>query len=112
MEKLGTHAILNIYGVEFSKLNDIEYTYLVFNQAVSRCGATLVSSQHKMFEPQGLTYIGLLSESHISIHTWPEKGHACIDIFTCGEHVDTMAALQYIIEEYSPSSHWVKMVDR
>lgn len=112
MEKLGTHAILNIYGVEFSKLNDIEYTYSVFNEAISRCGATLVSSQHKMFEPQGLTYIGLLSESHISIHTWPEKGHACVDIFTCGEHVDTMTALQYIIEEYSPSSHWVKVVDR
>lgn len=112
MEKLGTHAILNIYGVEFDKLNNIEYTYSVFEHAVSRCGATLVSSQHKLFSPQGLTYIGLLSESHISIHTWPEKGNACIDIFTCGAHIDTMAALQYIIEEYSPSSHWVKIVDR
>lgn len=47
-------------------------------------GATVLSSSSHKFEPQGVTAILLLSESHISIHTWPEKRFATCDIFTCG----------------------------
>ena len=43
---------------------------------------TKKESYHK-FEPQGVTAMLLLSESHISIHTWPEKKSACLDILSC-----------------------------
>ena len=41
---------------------------------------------HHRFEPQGVTGLALLAESHISIHTWPESGYAAVDVFTCGDH--------------------------
>jgi S-adenosylmethionine decarboxylase len=112
MDKLGTHLLLDMKGVEASLLDDIRFTKKVMLRAVSECGATLLNSQWHLFEPQGLTYIALLSESHLSIHTWPEKGYAAVDVFTCGDHVDTYKALWYIIDMYNPTSHKIKEVMR
>ena len=53
---------------------------------------------HK-FEPQGVTAVALLAESHISIHTWPENGTAVCDIFTCGDHTDPDAGVEYMRAE-------------
>ena len=48
------------------------------------------------FEPQGVTAVGLLAESHLSIHTWPEHCYAAVDIFTCGSGQHLQAACQFI----------------
>ena len=50
------------------------------------------------FDIQGVTAIALLAESHISIHTWPEKGMAVCDVFTCGEHTSPRSAATYMYE--------------
>ena len=53
--------------------------------AAEASGASVVKTIYKKFIPQGVTVLSLLEESHISIHTWPEKGEAAVDIFTCGD---------------------------
>lgn len=53
--------------------------------AAEASGASVVRTIYKKFVPQGVTVLSLLEESHISIHTWPEKGEAAVDIFTCGD---------------------------
>jgi len=53
--------------------------------AAEASGASVVRTIYKKFIPQGVTVLSLLEESHISIHTWPEKGEAAVDIFTCGD---------------------------
>ena len=50
------------------------------------------------FIPHGVTGFALLAESHLSIHTWPEKGVAYCDIFTCGEHYEPESAVEYLNE--------------
>ena len=55
---------------------------------------------HK-FEPQGVTGYALLAESHISMHTWPEKGIAKCDIFTCNADNDPMAAIEYFKKRFN-----------
>ena len=62
---------------------------LLENAAIAS-GATVCESIFKEFDPQGVTVLCLLSESHISIHTWPEKGEAAVDIFTCGDCNDRL----------------------
>ena len=57
----------------------------------------LIVDTHK-FEPHGVTGYALLAESHLSIHTWPEKGVAMCDIFTCGSHSKPENAVQYLSE--------------
>ena len=82
--KVGRHAIFELYGCDSNLLDDEQYVVKVLTDAAHELGATVLSTSSYKFQPQGVTSIVLLSESHISIHTWPEKGLATCDIFTCG----------------------------
>ena len=85
MESLGTHALVHVHGTDFNILNNYDRLREAFELTVLEHGLIALSDPvlHQ-FEPQGLTGIILLAESHISIHTWPERGEAAIDVFTCG----------------------------
>ena len=54
---------------------------------------------HK-FKPHGVTGLAMLADSHISIHTWPEKNIAKCDIFTCGDKALPELAVQYLTEAF------------
>lgn len=54
--------------------------------AIKDANMTLLNLSYHKFEPQGVTALALLGESHMSIHTYPELGYAAIDVFTCGEY--------------------------
>ena len=83
---LGVHALVHLREGSFAALNDFTGLVNAFNKTVGHFGLdNLYDPQVHQFEPQGLTGIVLLAESHISIHTWPERGEAAIDVFTCGE---------------------------
>ncbi len=81
-------------------------------EAAEVCGATVLSVQAKQFEPQGATVLVLLSESHISIHTYPEKGFAALDCYTCGETVDPQAAIDYLVSVLKPEKTYAKKLIR
>jgi S-adenosylmethionine decarboxylase len=82
---LGKHALAHISGADFRDLNDENKLLSAFNRTVMNFHLeALYDPQIHKFEPQGLTGIILLAESHISIHTWPERGEAAVDVFTCG----------------------------
>lgn len=85
MESLGTHALVRVFDSNFETLNDLGRLRSAFEHTVLSHGLVALSDPilHQ-FEPQGLTGIILLAESHLSIHTWPERGEAAIDVFTCG----------------------------
>ena len=104
MENLGKHCTLEIYGVCDSLLNDLEFIDRTMRSAAIQAGATILDSCFYKFQPQGITLVLLLSESHISIHTWPEKGSAAIDIYTCGLSKPELA-LWHCITEFNPMEH-------
>lgn len=80
-------------------------------EAAEVCGATVLSVQAKQFEPQGATVLVLLSESHLSIHTYPEKGFAALDCYTCGETVDPQLAIDHMVSVLKPEkAHAKKLV--
>lgn len=92
----GRHATMDLREVAFEKLNDAEYLRLIMVEAAKRCGATIVGERFVRFDPQGVTGVLVLSESHISIHTYPEEGFAAVDCYTCGTHVDPAIACDHI----------------
>jgi S-adenosylmethionine decarboxylase len=83
--KVGRHAIFELYNCSAELLDNEQYIVDSMVEIARELGATVLSSSSHKFAPQGVTAILLLSESHISIHTWPEKRLATCDIFTCGE---------------------------
>lgn len=95
----GIHVILDLISCNREKLNDEEYLVELIQTAALISGASILQTSHHKFEPQGVTAFCLLSESHISIHTWPEIGKAALDIYTCGKNTDPILAGNYIKDE-------------
>ena len=71
----GKHFLLELYKCDYEKLNDESFLRCTLNNAAKLANATVLNLISNKFEPQGVTAIALLAESHISIHTWPE---ACL----------------------------------
>ena len=71
----------------------------------------LAVSSHK-FDPHGVTAVALLAESHISIHTWPEKGTAVCDVFTCGDHTKPSLAAVFMYDALESKSHTTETFER
>jgi len=68
--------------------------------AALRAGAEVREVAFHKFSPQGVSGVVVISESHLSVHTWPEFGYAAVDVFTCGDTVDPMVAVDYIRDEF------------
>lgn len=108
----GRHVAVDTWGVDFDLLNNAEYLEAQMVEAAEACGATVMSVQSKQFEPQGATVLVLLSESHLSIHTYPERGFAAIDCYTCGETVDPQLAIDYLVSVLRPEKTYAKKLVR
>ncbi|MCK5901888.1 MAG: adenosylmethionine decarboxylase [Cocleimonas sp.] len=79
----GTHLILDLWGCQ--QLDNIPFIDTSLRDAVNCSGATLLHLHLHHFTPNGgVSGVAVLAESHISIHTWPERGYAALDIFMCG----------------------------
>jgi S-adenosylmethionine decarboxylase proenzyme len=81
----GKHLIVEYNDCNPEKLNSLQQVDNALQEAARLGRFNIVTSGYKVFKPQGITYYLLLSESHISIHTWPESSYAAVDIFTCGK---------------------------
>jgi S-adenosylmethionine decarboxylase len=107
----GRHVAVDAWGVDFELLNNAEWLETQLVEAAESCGATVLSVQSKQFDPQGATVLVMLSESHLSIHTYPERGFAAIDCYTCGESVDPQIAIEYLVSVLKPEkTHAKKLV--
>jgi S-adenosylmethionine decarboxylase len=72
-------------GCDFNVLDDLKRIEALMNEAALAARANIVASVFQPFEPQGVTGVVVIEESHLSIHTWPEHGYAAVDFFTCGD---------------------------
>ena len=103
-DTVGKHCILELYDCNNERLDDEAFLRDAITSAAKRAGATLLHLVTHHFEPQGVTGLALLAESHISIHTWPESGYAAVDVFTCGDHTMPERACQVLAEELAATS--------
>ncbi|MBI1383351.1 MAG: adenosylmethionine decarboxylase [Rhizobiales bacterium] len=79
----GTHLLIDLYEAE--KLDDVDLMERALRECVTAAGATLLHINLHHFEPNGgVSGVAVLSESHISVHSWPEVGYAAFDVFMCG----------------------------
>jgi len=105
LANIGTHCIVELYGCPRELLNDEQFVKNAVREATSHGLATLMGEVSHRFQPQGVTALGLLAESHISIHTWPEHGYAAADVFTCGETANPQKACTYLINAFRADRH-------
>lgn len=94
---LGKHCFTEAYNCDRELLDDEEFLKTQIIEAINKTKLTLLEISSHKFSPQGVTIVALLSESHISIHTWPENGSAALDVFTCGDTNPSIAMLHMIM---------------
>ncbi len=98
----GQHYLVEFIDCPADKLcyvADIERCLL---EAARLSGATILESFFHQFEPQGVTGVIFIAESHFSIHTWPESGYAAFDVLTCGHSMIPSKAIEYLKQELQP----------
>jgi len=108
---MGKHYLLNLYECSFLLLNDENFLIDLLENAAIASGATVCQTIHKKFEPQGVTVLCLLSESHISIHTWPEEGKAACDVYCCGD-ANPKIGCDIIIQQLQSQTHTSSYIGR
>lgn len=80
----GAHLIIDLYDAV--RLDDLDYIKQTMIDCVTAAGATLLHIHLHPFEPNGgVSGVAVLAESHISIHSWPERSYAALDVFMCGD---------------------------
>jgi S-adenosylmethionine decarboxylase proenzyme len=107
LEALGRHSIIEYYGCPSDVMNNLELIEQAFLTAARKMGATIVASEFHQFNPYGISGMVIISESHLSIHTWPEYGYAAVDIFTCGEVIDPEVAHGILREAFQSTQESV-----
>ena len=93
-------------------LDDEAFIRGVLVNAAEVSNSKLLSVSSHKFEPHGVTAVALLAESHISIHTWPEKGTAVCDVFTCGDHTKPSHAAVLMYDALESKSHTTETFER
>jgi len=108
---MGKHYLLNLYGCSYERLDNEQFLIQLLETSAISSGAKVLHTVSHKFEPHGVTAICLLSESHISIHTWPEDGKAAVDVYTCGE-CDPKIGCDIIIQQLSSQNHTLSYIER
>ena len=102
------HVLFTLKECPFDLLDDEDHIRAVLIAAAEVAGSELLNIASAKFDPQGVTAVALLAESHISIHTWPELGQAVCDVFTCGEQTKPDLAALYMNDALCAGDRVVK----
>jgi S-adenosylmethionine decarboxylase proenzyme len=108
----GQHVLAEFAGVDPALLDDVAFLRVTLERSLDRAGATVCDMVSKRFVPQGVTVLALLSESHASLHTYPEVGSMFLDVFTCGNRADPQLAAQLLAEALAATSTNVTVIQR
>jgi spermidine synthase len=92
MEALGRHLLVDFHGCSAALLDDPAHLERALREAALAAGATVLNATFHRFSPCGVTGVLVIQESHLAVHTWPERNFAAVDLFTCGQTLDPWQA--------------------
>lgn len=111
MEHLGQHLVIELWGCN-DGINHPETVRQAILDAVKAANATLLNLYVHEFSPHGVTAVAVLSESHLSVHSWPEHGYLAADVFTCGTTARPKAAAEVLRQYFQPTVVELKEIPR
>lgn len=101
-EARGYHVVADIVGVSPQRCLDLDWALPHLEKAAQLAGGRIVEKLQKKYQAtsEGYSVVLVLAESHLSIHTHPDKGLVVFDTFMCGHHARPKAALKYLAEVF------------
>jgi ornithine decarboxylase len=108
----GRHVLAEFGGVAADRLDDVAFLRDRLEDALRAAGATVCEVVARRFAPQGVTVLALLSESHASLHTYPERGSLFLDVFTCGRRADPERAVRLLAADLGAAHTEITTIQR
>jgi len=112
---IGQHLILDIKNCKNPILNDLEKCKQVFDDVCMKYKLNILNKSHHLFQPQGISLLYLLSESHISMHSWPELKMVSLDCYTCSESINNQIhenMCDDLLNAFGGEKHRFVIIDR
>jgi S-adenosylmethionine decarboxylase len=111
-EPVGHHYIAEASGCNPKIIGSVEKVQDILVKAAEIAGAKVWAISFHRFPPSGVSGVVVISESHISTHTWPELKYAALDIYTCGSHVDPEKAVLYALASFGATTSHITEITR
>jgi S-adenosylmethionine decarboxylase len=111
-EPVGRHYIVEASGCNPKVIRSVEKVQDILVRAAEKAGAKVWAISFSKFPPNGVSGVVVISESHISTHTWPELKYAALDIYTCGAKVDPERGVVYALEAFGATSSHITEITR
>ncbi|WP_197319239.1 adenosylmethionine decarboxylase [Saccharomonospora sp. NB11] len=108
----GRHVLAELDGIDPSLLDDAEFLRTTLASTLTDAGATVCDVITHRFEPQGVTVLAMLAESHASLHTYPELGAMFVDVFTCGHRADPEHAVRLLAKALGAEAETMSTITR
>ncbi len=108
----GVHIFGEMYDIDAASLDNVEKLEAALTKGIEDSGASICGMQRKQFSPSGVTLLALLSESHASIHTYPEQNALFFDAFTCGPRCNPLKIADALCEALKPKKLDLKTIER
>lgn len=96
MDVIGRHVIAELWDCDREKLNDVDFIEKTLVKAALDAGAEVREVVFHKFAPQGISGVVIISESHLTIHSFPEHEYASVDVYTCGKRISPQVAVRII----------------
>ena len=109
---IGHHYIVEASGCDPEVISSVEKVQQILVKAAEISGAQVWSVSFSKFPPHGVSGVVVISESHISSHTWPEFRYGAMDFYTCGETVEPEKGLNYAVEAFGATSAHITEITR
>ena len=111
MSPQGIHFIVEASGCG-EVIGDVSTLQDILVEAARRANAQVWSVSFNRFPPNGVSGVVVISESHLSVHTWPEENYMALDIYTCGEKSMPFNAVQYVLEKIDAKRSHITEISR
>ncbi len=111
-DNLGHHLLFDCHGCRGALLADLPAVHGVLARAAATFGLTVIAERFHEYQPQGVSGVLILSESHLAVHTWPEHGFAAVDLFTCGARLEAARIADHFKSALGAERVEVRVVER
>lgn len=112
MDTVGHHYIVEGSGCNPDVISRVEQVEQILVRAAEVADVQIWSISFHRFRPIGVSGVVVISESHLSVHTWPELGYVALDIFTCGDRAKPEAAVQHALKAFGATNMHITEVTR
>lgn len=112
METKSTHLLIELWNCKnIALLDSCEMMEKALRDIAEIVGVNILHTYFHKFMPQGVSGVLVISESHFSVHSWPDLGYAALDFFTCGEKMPILG-IPKMLELFEPEKYELMEIDR